>query len=1479
MPHLNQSLDYIGGCNSPASFVSYGDKTFIPADHGIVLVEAGKQRHWMPISPGKYPIDQLAVSSSGVLCVSEQRLQVRLHFFDATTLQQIGSVETGIRVGVSSMVFSAKADQLYVLSTVPSASVNVFRCIAGKREYVASGEIDLPPGAVPLSLIPIDSAETTAKVVVRYSDEIRGFSQVPNKSVYSVCFKLTADAADACAFSSASLHYITSNGALCTYAYSDRAKKEICVLPISSKATALAITESIACVGTSTGELFTVNLIDGAVLHVSRLPRASLIYCVKAALPGRVFIGSAHGLFTAVVASAQDIESQVQLVKGWRPAPSLKCLSTRGGADAIWVLRDGTFLVHDNGCVTESLAGVCQATAIDACTLDASHILILYDDACLRCFSIRTGNETWRHECLECVPKFVESNGNGRAACCGADTVRFLRCTGERIEDRGIVHATLLASITLARWLPDEASLLAVCENGDVFLVEQPTEGDAATSHAAETLVRNSWRLEFPITDALICHTTPDAINMFANSADRDAKVYALDRRYEGETKVSRPLFLLNDHVSGGSRLVRLSSSTVLSCGRDGRLVARDLSPYQVVLPPTPPSREKRKPLWVCTARSSFRSGIASAAVVGNGSKLICCGNDTVIHCYSLRSESRSGSDGSKVAWDEPRWQVQGGAGLAADGGAFAAGAEKRASDPQRESLRTALERVREVWAKAMREKDDEVPLEALMTEEQRAAFTVECENAVHEMQERQYYHSLLNDYLQDTIRQRCCNAMEVPRMKVVSMNAKDLVVHNFHLHRTTCKDASLSRKALFMRQLQKRIKDVHRTSINSQPPPPQSGTATNEKNRTVSDYGAAMLNEADLYTQSRLVVQSLLVRGRELAAKEDFNVQFGNLQESKRNLAAQMEERTQRCVAIGKQLGALPAPLYKPLVDPEEDPEALFRVDNNELSVEAQALIVPSESVAVVSAVNEAAVHLWMDGLDKEVERLEVDVPVPDFADDSRDTFVPPEERTEEQLRALEAYTKKLKEEQDRVDAKRDALRSEFKALQSKNHEAAAKLDEQLKGAQQSRLSAVEEVDEAELRLALLFEHRLCTLASHRQYRLCAPQVEVLREELVEAKSWLVQLKSAFDAAQSRCTGSMEQVRRYVASSGTTYPFSDGAAGEKLHRRFARWQRRFEEGKAPLPDAGTPLPECDAEHWSAFCAHCEEVERLQGFVHEAEHAAQQAADEVDVTQQRCTSIEERIEALGKEAEAVRDRSVVKSLDTPILCRLHQGQIQDEAATTCTAFSAFNLRWRSDVTQYNELILASDAESRALLQRIIQRRKLMKRLDWEKDKLEFDAGTQQMKLRHLHTLRVTRQMQEYINGDAGVSEEQRLAAIQRHMQLVEANMNRKVEDLRTVAQRLRKQISDRVTENVFVEHQVGEVSGTVRDSAAVYHLLDTHADGTSAYMARSKEIFETSELEELARTQQEELVRLKREVDRLRERTFPSFAVVSKQTR
>ncbi|GET91326.1 hypothetical protein, conserved [Leishmania tarentolae] len=1467
-----QSIARVIGCSGPAAFAVHDNRVFFPADSGVAVVENGCQHLWLPFPSGKYTIDKLAISSTGVICVTEKRLRVVLHFFDAGTLQNLGSTETEISVGVADIVFSADGREVFVLATVPDSTVTVF--CRSKRDGVYSFAdcVALRHSEEPKLLLAGGLEDSIVRFVICRSDCILGYSHEEDGKSFRKCFSVGACAESAYVSGPDTVCYVTKEGSVYVYSHDSQTSREVCEAPAALGAVSMVALDDIAYIFTRSGALVSVNLDDGTCrsLFLGCVPSSSSR--IAATNAGELLLSTQTGLLAvAVPTPTSQGGSELRLVKGWMEASTLRCLSVNDGALVAWVLRDGSVALYERETVRVFAPCGVRGPAVHTCVLSSSHIAILFEDATVMCFDCIGGKEVWLHKCAGCTPIFLEADGCGALACCGQDAVRFLSCVDDRMEDRGIVRATLLASICLAKWVPSERNLLVVCENGDAFLMEAPDEGDAMTTHPAETLVRKSWRLDFPITDALVCYVTPETLNLFVHSADHDSKVYVLDRQRESDVKVSRPLFLMQDHSSGGSCLLRLDDATVISCGRDGSIAARDLRPYQVQMTPIPPSREKRKPLWIHAVRSSFRGGITTVALADAGAGVVCGGDDGVIQCIALMVQS------GHATWREPEWRHVVRTRLGSvDDKATAADASDAA--PEREALLRELCGVRELWEKAMRDKDPDVPLEAFLTLEQRDQFSAECETAVLEMCEGHYYRAIMNEYLQDTIKRRCFEAMEMTRMKVVSMITPGLEVHNFHLHRSTRAAASLSRKALFLRQLQEKISVGRRT-----PPGMQIvfKTATNVAGSPsgAEDLDAAMLNDADVYTQCRMVLQSLLVRGRSLVLKGAFNARFTDLQDLKRQSVVQVEERTQRCITIGKQLGSLPEQLFSAIVDAEENPNSLFIVEDKELCADAQALIAPSKGTVIVSPVDEAALHLWMDGLEKEVERLEVNVPLPDFADDTRNTFVPPEERTEEQARIFEAYAKRLKEENECIEAKREALRCEFKMLQEKNRETASTLDEQLRQIRKHRLRTAEEVDEAELQLALLFQHRLCLSAAYRQHQSLARKRETLRDGLTAAESTVMQQKRMLSAAQARLTAAESKTDSYAASVSFLAPFDGGATGEKLHRRFVRWQRRFAEGKAPLPDVDTPAPDCTAEQWAAFCEHCQSVAKLQQLVDVAEAEVQRAAGNFREAEDDCKLIAHQIDAAGEEMNSVRHSSVTSLLDVHALCRLHQGQIQDEGATTATDFSSSNLRWRDDVAQYNELILQSDAESRALLNKVFARQKLMKLLEWEGERLRYCAGTRQLELRQLHTLRVTRQMQEWLKGDVELSEEKTLAQIQRHMDLVETNMSRKVEELRGVVRQLKNQIAERVTENTIISGQCDDLNDTVRSNVAVYSLIETRADGSKASAARAKEMYVTSELEEMARSQQEELVRLKREVDRLRERTFPSFAVVSKQTR
>lgn len=1469
---MAQSVARVLGCNAPSAFAVHAGRVFVLADNGVVIAENGSEHLWLPFAVGKYAIDRIAVSSTGVMCLTERRLQVALHFFDAATLQSFGSTDTQIPVSVVDIAFAADGGELFVVAAAPEVSVMVFRRTARGGTYALACSVPLQGGEYPKLLLPGSGGDASVRFALCYTNQIVGYGKEDGGKGMQRCFCIDAEAAAACASGPGSICYVSATGTVHTYAHDTQTHREVCDGQLAASAAAAVVHDGVAAIVTRDGELVSVQLSDGTRSRRELRYTPSRDAVAKVAeRAGELLLSTSRGLVAVPITPGHGDAAGVRVVKGWAEPATLKCLSVNGGTSAAWVLRDGSVAVCEAGCVKVVVAGGAEHAAVHACVLHVSRIVILYRDATLRCFDCHDGREVWTHRCADWTPSFVEADEAGNVAVCGTDAVRFLRCVGDAVEDRGVVHAALLASISLARWIPSEESILTVCENGDAFLIEVPAEGEESTTHAAESLVRNSWRFDFPITDALVCYATSDTLNLLVHSADHDSKVYTLDRLHEGDAKVSRPLFLIHDHSSGGSCLMRLSDTIIISCGRDGSIAARDVTPYQTQMTPIPPSREKRRPLWLHAVRSSFRGGITTAAVSAGGDEVVCGGDDPVLQCVALAAQS------TQATWREPLWtHVE--VAQAARVGTAATAVQADTAAPERDALQRSLDRVREQWTRAMSDKDAEVPLEAFLTPDQRGAFAAECDNAVFDMRERHYYHAILNEYLQDTIKKRCSEAMEVPRVKVVSMASQELEVHNFHIHRKTRAEAGLARKALFLRRLQKKMATGRRTSpdlqlVNDAAPQAADGA------KGTADTDAAMLNDADVYTQCRMVLQSLLVKGRALALKEDFNGRFGDLQDLKRQSVALVDERTLRCVNIGKQLGDLPAPLFTAVVDPEENPNSLFVVQDSELSAEAQALVAPSKGACIVSPIDEAALHLWMDGLEKEVRRLEVHVPLPDFADETRDAFVPAEERTEEQARVMEAYTKRLKEENDRVEAKKEALRGEFAALQDKNRETAAKLDERIRLVRQWRVNTVEQVDETDVHLALLHQHRLSVEAAHRQHRSLAQEREGLRDGLVQAASAVVRQKRQLTAAEAELAEAQSQMEGYATSASALAPFDEGAAGEKLHRRFVRWLRRFEDGKAPLPDTAAPPGECTPEQWEAFCEHCQTVAELQELALAAAAAVRQATEDVLEAQRRCDAIGQQIGEAGAQMDAVRAGAMTRLLDVPALCRLHQGQIQDEGAATATAFASSNLRWRDDVTQYNDLILQSDAESHAILGKVFVRRKLMKLLEWEGERLKYCAGTLQLELRQLHTLRVTRQMQEWLSGDTDLSEEKTLASIQRHMDLVDSSMNRKAEELRAVVRRLKSQIAERVTENTLVGAQCDNLDDTVRANAAVYSLIETRADGTPASSSRAKEIFVTSELEELARSQQEELVRLKREVDRLRERTFPSFAVVSKQTR
>ncbi|EPY24816.1 WD repeat-containing protein 96 [Strigomonas culicis] len=1126
---------------------------------------------------------------------------------------------------------------------------------------------------------------------------------------------------------------------------------------------------------------------------------------------------------------------------------------------------------------------------VDACTYyGGKRLATICTEGVFRGFNTLTGQELWCDALNDTFrPKICQANAKGLIVVCDENSIHFVRATEETYTLHGSATTQVSSDISFVRWLSVRDLFLVACQNGELYLLRFPEPCAEDTVHMVESLIQGTWWLDFPFLDMFPCfvHGEGDIINLLVHSADKDTKLYALEKKRDSETKVLRPLFLMRDHSSGGTQIGRLTDTTIFSSGADGRVVIRDIAHYQTKLSPIPPSKEKRKPEKEIAVRQFGRGGVSSVCLTAGG--LLVCGSrhDGVLHLVR--------PDIAPVpSWKEPTWTrrkikplMDALSGNSEDAGQESETRRKGNLQQQRQELYARLETLKASWAAAMVDKDPQVPVSALVVDRRKEEFETECEEAIDTMNVDEYYHTLTNEFTQDNIRKKCCDTMDVSRCKITSLLILGVEVHNYQILKATRERQQLVRKVAFLRKLQLKASTGHRFhGLREMEETTVIATAENGNANAGTDAALSASPSSlfyapqDLYTHSRLIIQGILLRSRVLELKDAFNRKFTDLRELKKGVLSQMEERNQRCVKILRQLDQPIEGLFHPYVDPEEDMSTLFTVADDELPPDVRELLQHKSDVTIYSPANEAALKQWMDGLEKDVDVVRVHITPPDFADETKDSFVPPDERTEDQLRIVDEYEKKLKEETEAVNQRKEALRNEFAALQKETQKAATQVDEELKVLQQTRLVASEQIDEAELYAISLFQHVLLVAAFYQQYAHLNTEARRAQKKVVYTRTLLEAKRTSANAILAEIESLEEEYGKYISSVCDDAPFNDKTHGDKMIRRLTRWKNKYDENKATVPSKETPVDNFPPDLWAAFCDHCEELSEMKSEINTLDEQHRAETEAFTAIEEQVHNWENQVNECNVMRATIRREFVSHLLDTTEIYYLHQGQIQDESATATSDFKTSFLRWDNDVHAHNKLLLQSDSEAQALLQKIGKRKKNMKQTEWETERLQYCIGTLEMELRHLHTLRITRQMQEWLSGDVSATEERTLEGIAKHMDFVNVSMKKKVDDLHATALRLKAQIADRTTENGAIDGQFQQLKGNVEDLQTVQTMVEAHADGSEHFTRRAKDIYETAELEELARTQQEELLRLKREVDRLRERTFPSFAVVSKRT-
>ena len=167
---------------------------------------------------------------------------------------------------------------------------------------------------------------------------------------------------------------------------------------------------------------------------------------------------------------------------------------------------------------------------------------------------------------------------------------------------------------------------------------------------------------------------------------------------------------------------------------------------------------------------------------------------------------------------------------------------------------------------------------------------------------------------------------------------------------------------------------------------------------------------------------------------------------------------------------------------------------------------------------------------------------------------------------------------------------------------------------------------------------------------------------------------------------------------------------------------------------------------------------------------------------------------------------------------------------------------------------------------------------WECSYLKMMVRHTEEKYLDYHMLRVTKDLQAFLKGGSGL-ERQRVAvdkaeATYEYMKKAHAQ---KCKKLRSVKGKIEKQSREKRNENRRLQKHVEELERNVSLRASIHRARAAGGDGTvadagAAGRRRMQSIVTRRKLIDLARAQTDEIEFLRQELDRLRQRTFPSFA-------
>eukprot|EP00698_Gefionella_okellyi_P016980 TRINITY_DN491_c0_g1_i6.p1 TRINITY_DN491_c0_g1~~TRINITY_DN491_c0_g1_i6.p1 ORF type:complete len:1591 (-),score=495.77 TRINITY_DN491_c0_g1_i6:849-5621(-) len=669
---------------------------------------------------------------------------------------------------------------------------------------------------------------------------------------------------------------------------------------------------------------------------------------------------------------------------------------------------------------------------------------------------------------------------------------------------------------------------------------------------------------------------------------------------------------------------------------------------------------------------------------------------------------------------------------------------------------------------------------------------------------------------------------------------------------------------------------------------------------------GDLLYHTLELTTRRRRITQQHLLASVVNALTKAFNGEFDALTEAKSDATAKIEERRERILEILKDIGKLNgeevkpeevAALFKPALAADEQHDSILKVTDADVPFEK--FISPAEQARLAEEARKEAERMAAARgddigergltvmMDNRLEAPQEEAPLLQELVRPAELMKPVEDMSEEEVRQLKEFQKKeqaLKEEREKL---RKTLTTEMNKLKSEIDKICAEYDAKVQNLFATQIQVKQLIYELELRIikigqALLREEEDEKIEANLEQSVNEMKIkkadsgqerqEIQRKTDVQSELYntLHAEERALDKNFAKDFGDLRQVLLPLWKRRSR-PDQAAATHESLDP-FAQFDAVDASEPVDAVDRSTEQPEgCPDDVWDRFIAR-----RLRRNQLEKEVAA--AKDLLESYQAHLARIsaldsanQQQIADMYVALREVRERQERDAVNLESVFKLKQGQVEVQQAAVVTDYSDSVMIPRDVVTQLNSVITAKGAKKVALLKKIKKLNTHINSQKWVLEERSLTVDDLKLENQQLQLLRVTKELQLNIKGGAQQRQADELRMLQK-----KAEHSDKAHDLKVVEKKkqlasLRRQIREREEENRNLDLQVTQTQMEVADKQTIYNLQVARKEASGGPEQRAKDVASRRKLMDIAKAQAEEIEFLRDELDRLRQRTFPSF--------